>query len=148
MTPSPHARTASVPTPAGGAGEVRRPRSTLRRILAAAICLAFVLVPASSLAAGSGGARKARVATAANVEPMDAVATSLPPAVAAILRGSGLPAKSFAFDVRAVDGIDAKPLLPFHAEEPFLLASTTKVVTSLAALELLGPRHRWRTSAY
>ena len=32
--------------------------------------------------------------------------------------------------------------------EPFLLASTTKVVTSLAALDLLGPRHRWRTSAY
>ena len=148
MTASPHAPTASVPRPAGGAAEARRARHSLRRILAAAICLAFVLVPASSHSKGSRGAAKTQVATAANVEPTDAAAGSLPPAVAAILRGSGLPAKSFAFDVRPVDGIDAKPLLAFHAEQPFLLASTTKVVTSLAALELLGPRHRWRTSAY
>jgi hypothetical protein len=83
-----------------------------------------------------------------DVEPKGAAAGALPPAVAAILRGSGLPTKSFAFDVRAVDGIDASPLVAFHAEQPFLLASTTKVVTSLAALDLLGPRHRWRTSAY
>ncbi|MEO5843568.1 MAG: D-alanyl-D-alanine carboxypeptidase, partial [Caldimonas sp.] len=61
---------------------------------------------------------------------------------------SGLPAKSFAFDVRPVDGAGAAPLVAFHAEQSFLLASTTKVVTSLAALDLLGPRHRWRTSAY
>ena len=29
-----------------------------------------------------------------------------------------------------------------------LLASTAKLVTSLAALDLLGPQHRWRTTAY
>ncbi len=29
-----------------------------------------------------------------------------------------------------------------------LLASTAKLVTSLAALDLLGPQHRWRTAAY
>ena len=60
----------------------------------------------------------------------------------------GLPAKSFAFDVRPVDVGDAPSLLAFHADQPFLLASTTKVVTSLAALDLLGPDHRWRTTAF
>ena len=112
------------------------------------ICLAFVLVPTSALSARPhGAAAKARAATNADDAPKGA-AGALPPAVAAILRGSGLPTTSFAFDVRAVDGIDAAPLVAFHAEQPFLLASTTKVVTSLAALDLLGPRHRWRTSAY
>jgi D-alanyl-D-alanine carboxypeptidase/D-alanyl-D-alanine-endopeptidase (penicillin-binding protein 4) len=75
-------------------------------------------------------------------------ADALPPAVSAILRSSGLPATSFALDVLPVDGADTAPLLAWHAERPFLLASTTKVVTSLAALDLLGPTHRWRTSAY
>jgi D-alanyl-D-alanine carboxypeptidase/D-alanyl-D-alanine-endopeptidase (penicillin-binding protein 4) len=35
-----------------------------------------------------------------------------------------------------------------NAERPFLLASTTKLVTSLAALDLLGSEHRWQTSAH
>jgi D-alanyl-D-alanine carboxypeptidase/D-alanyl-D-alanine-endopeptidase (penicillin-binding protein 4) len=73
---------------------------------------------------------------------------SLPPDVAAILRASGLPASSFAFAVRSVDAGEAPPLLAHNAERPFLLASTTKLVTSLAALDLLGPQHRWLTSAY
>jgi len=82
-------------------------------------------------------ARKAAVAPGAD---------ALPAAVSAILRSSGLPATSFALDVRPVDG--AAPLVAWHAERSFLLASTTKVVTSLAALDLLGPAHRWKTTAY
>jgi len=144
MTSSPHARPA-LPEAAATRGAARAPpaRPSLRRIVAAAVCLAFVLIPASALSARSRDAGKAQ-APSADVESKGA----LPPAVAAILRGSGLPSKSFAFDVRSVDGVDAKSLLAFHSEQPFLLASTTKVVTSVAALDLLGPRHRWRTSAY
>ncbi len=96
------------------------------RIRAVVLSLGLLLAAADSLAAGD----------------------ALPAAVAAILRGSGLPAKSFAFDVRAVDGADAAPLLAYHADQAVLLASTMKVVTSLAALDLLGPGHRWRTTAY
>ena len=149
MTSLPHKR-AAAPTEAGsrGGADAPPPRPSLRRIVAAAICLAFVLVPVSALSARSQGAANARSVTSADVEPTGAPAGALPPAVAAILRGSGLPTKSFAFDVRAVDGIGAAPLVAFHADQPFLLASTTKVVTSLAALDLLGPRHSWRTSAY
>lgn len=123
------------------------PRPSARRLHVAALCLALALLPTSALAARAHGGAKARVASGA-APTRGAASATLPPAVAAILRGSGLPANSFAFDVRPVDGADPASLVAFHAEQPFLLASTTKVVTSLAALDLLGPRHRWRTSAY
>jgi D-alanyl-D-alanine carboxypeptidase/D-alanyl-D-alanine-endopeptidase (penicillin-binding protein 4) len=74
-------------------------------------------------------------------------AAPVPAAVAAALRGSGLPLASFGIDVRAVDGQADGDLVVVNAERPFLLASTTKLVTSLAALDLLGPEHRWRTGA-
>ena len=74
-------------------------------------------------------------------------AAPMPAAVASALRSSGLPLASFGIDVRAVDGNAADDLVALNAEQPFLLASTTKLVTSLAALDLLGPEHRWRTGA-
>ena len=150
MTSPPHARCAS-PIESGSLSGADAPhaRPALRGIVAVAIFLTFVVLPTSALSAHAQGAAKARPATTSdNVEPKGAAAGALPPAVAAILRGSGLPTKSFAFDVRSVDGIGVSPLVAFHAEQPFLLASTTKVVTSLAALDLLGAGHRWRTSAY
>jgi len=75
-------------------------------------------------------------------------ASNLPPAVTAILRASGVPTRSFAFDVHSVEADNVAPLLELNADQPFLLASTAKLVTSLAALDLLGPQHRWRTTAY
>ena len=71
----------------------------------------------------------------------------LPPAVAALLDRSGLPRSSFGIEVRAVDIGEPVELIALNADEPFLLASTTKLVTSLAALDLLGPGHRWKTHA-
>jgi D-alanyl-D-alanine carboxypeptidase/D-alanyl-D-alanine-endopeptidase (penicillin-binding protein 4) len=102
------------------------------RALGVALCTASLLAAHDPVEA-----RKAAVAPGAD---------ALPAAVSAILRSSGLPATSFALDVRPVDG--AAPLVAWHAERSFLLASTTKVVTSLAALDLLGPAHRWKTNAY
>ncbi len=130
-------------------------RAMVRRALGVALCLCFVLEPASVLAAGTHVTSKPSPGRSTKV-PVPAVkaaahggtAIALPPAVSAILRGSGLPAKSFALDVRSVDGADAPPLLAFNADQSFLLGSTTKLVTSLAALDLLGPQHRWRTTAY
>src|SRR5215212_9639869 len=75
-------------------------------------------------------------------------APPMPPAVAAALRNSGLPLSSFGIDVRAVDAGSAHELIALNAEQPFLLASTTKLVTSLAALDLLGVEHRWHTGAF
>ncbi|HKX39783.1 MAG TPA: D-alanyl-D-alanine carboxypeptidase/D-alanyl-D-alanine-endopeptidase [Burkholderiaceae bacterium] len=76
------------------------------------------------------------------------VATSgMPGPVAGAIGASGLPLKSFGFYAQEVGGSE-RTLAALNAETPYMMASTTKVVTSLAALDLLGPYYRWRTSAY
>ena len=85
-------------------------------------------------------------------------AQPMAPEVMAAMRDSGVPLKSFGFYARSVEGGDkpdrsdsgqpAKPLASLNAEQTFWLASTTKVVTSLAALDLLGPTHLWPLSAH
>ncbi|WP_280155321.1 D-alanyl-D-alanine carboxypeptidase [Piscinibacter sp. XHJ-5] len=75
-------------------------------------------------------------------------APALPTEVAKALGASGLPLASFGFDVRPVDAGAPTPLATLNAERPFTLGSTAKIVTSLAALDLLGEAHRWRTEAY
>jgi len=122
------------------------------RILLAFLCAVLALEAPEALAARSGSAAKAAPGRAAKAPGPGRAApgatNGLPAAVAAILGRSGLPAKSFGFEVRPVESGDVAPLLSFHADQPFLLASTAKLVTSLAALDLLGPQHRWRTAAY
>ena len=108
--------------------------------LAAALSLCLAVEPTVVLAAPSDSARQ---------RPARARTTSaLPAAVTSILRTSGLPESSFGLHVRSVESTDPPPLLALNAERSFLLASTTKLVTSLAALDVLGPEHRWRTSAH
>ena len=41
-----------------------------------------------------------------------------------------------------------KPLIQHNVQEPFIPASTIKIVTSLAALEILGPHYRYKTEFY
>jgi D-alanyl-D-alanine carboxypeptidase/D-alanyl-D-alanine-endopeptidase (penicillin-binding protein 4) len=72
----------------------------------------------------------------------------VPPAVAKALAASGLPLSSFGFDVRPVEGDATSALASLNADRPFTLGSTAKIVTSLAALDLLGETHRWRTEAF
>jgi len=71
----------------------------------------------------------------------------LPPAVRATLQRSGLPLASFGVYARPVDGDETAPLASLNAEQAYVLASTTKLVTSFAALDLLGAEHRWQTRA-
>lgn len=61
-------------------------------------------------------------------------------------RGCGLPLSSVGVVAQAVDAL--VPLVSLNPEKPFQLASTAKLVTSMAALELLGPQFRWRTMAF
>lgn len=70
----------------------------------------------------------------------------LPDPVVAALGRLGLPLGSLGLFVQAVD--QPLPLLSLNAEQPFMLASTAKVVTTLAAFDLLGPAYRWRTEAH
>jgi D-alanyl-D-alanine carboxypeptidase/D-alanyl-D-alanine-endopeptidase (penicillin-binding protein 4) len=73
-------------------------------------------------------------------------ATDLPPAVASAIQASGLPPKSFGLYAQEVIG--ERTAFALNADQPYTMASTTKIVTSLAALDLLGPYYRWRTSAF
>ena len=97
-------------------------------------------------------------AIAALVGPLARAADPMPSEVMAAMRDSGVPLKSFGFYARPVeraDGFDRsesgpliKPLASLNAEQTFWLASTTKVVTSLAALDLLGPGYLWPLRAH
>ena len=71
---------------------------------------------------------------------------ALPPEVQRAWAGTGLPISSLGVYVRQVD--EPRPTLALNAEAPYVLASTAKIVTSLAALGLLGPHWRWRTHAF
>ncbi len=69
----------------------------------------------------------------------------LPDQVVQALGNTGVPVGQIGVFVQAVD--QPLPLLALNAEDKFVLASTAKVVTTLAALDLLGPTYRWRTEA-
>ncbi len=74
------------------------------------------------------------------------MATSVPPQLEMITTGHGLPGGSYAFVVHE-KGQD-RPLLSINADKPMNPASAIKVVTTLAALEELGPAYHWRTDVY
>ena len=85
----------------------------------------------------------ALVSTMALVLPGHAAAP--PPALTAALKEAGIPARSFAL---VVQGVDAEhPLLSINARQAMNPASAMKLLTTYAALELLGPAYTWRTEA-
>ncbi|MFM2346027.1 MAG: D-alanyl-D-alanine carboxypeptidase/D-alanyl-D-alanine-endopeptidase [Pseudomonadota bacterium] len=70
----------------------------------------------------------------------------LPAPLRQMLEASGLPLESFGLHMQPLDGGAA--VLSWQAGRAFVLASTSKLLTSMAALDLLGPGYRWRTRAY
>jgi D-alanyl-D-alanine carboxypeptidase/D-alanyl-D-alanine-endopeptidase (penicillin-binding protein 4) len=75
-----------------------------------------------------------------------AFAQSLPPDVIEALTRAGIPASAAGIYVQEVDG--NMPPITLNALEPLNPASTMKLVTTNAGLELLGPAFRWKTQAY
>ncbi len=75
-----------------------------------------------------------------------ATAQSLPPAVELALKRAQVPLASVSAYVQDVDG--ARPLLAYNAARAMNPASTMKLLTTYAALELLGPTYTWKTEAY
>jgi D-alanyl-D-alanine carboxypeptidase/D-alanyl-D-alanine-endopeptidase (penicillin-binding protein 4) len=61
------------------------------------------------------------------------------------MRATGLPSSAFAVVVQPLQGNGVH--FSFNAETPMSPASTLKLVTTYAALDLLGPAYRWRTEA-
>jgi len=77
--------------------------------------------------------------------PAVAYSAPLPPAVGNALREAGIAPQDVAIVVRGVDA--GAPLLSHNARQAMNPASTMKLVTTYAGLELLGPAYRWKTEA-
>lgn len=71
---------------------------------------------------------------------------TLPRAVARAFLDAGVPLHHVAVVVQRSGA--ARPLFAHLPDEPMNPASTMKLVTTFAALELLGPDYRWRTEAW
>lgn len=75
-----------------------------------------------------------------------AVAGGLPPEVLKALKTAQIPAANVALVVQPVDA--ASPLLAHNARSAMNPASVMKLVTTYAALDLLGPAWTWKTGAW
>jgi len=72
--------------------------------------------------------------------------TQLPPPVRSALASAGIPADAVGLYLRELGA--PSPALAHNASRPMNPASTVKLVTSYAALDLLGPSFTWKTEAY
>ena len=77
--------------------------------------------------------------------PTSAISAELPAPVTAALKEAGIPLQSIGVVVQGVDS--ATPLIRHNAVQPMNPASAMKLVTTYAALELLGPAYTWKTEA-
>jgi D-alanyl-D-alanine carboxypeptidase/D-alanyl-D-alanine-endopeptidase (penicillin-binding protein 4) len=73
-------------------------------------------------------------------------ASDFPAPVAQALKSAGIPQGATALWVAEVDA--GKPRLAVNARTALNPASTMKLVTTYAALDLLGPAYVWKTEAY
>jgi D-alanyl-D-alanine carboxypeptidase/D-alanyl-D-alanine-endopeptidase (penicillin-binding protein 4) len=73
-------------------------------------------------------------------------ADDLPASVAQALKAAGIPPSASAAWVRDVDAV--APRLAVNARAALNPASTMKLVTTYAALDLLGPAYTWKTEAH
>jgi len=73
-------------------------------------------------------------------------AASLPPSVLAALRQAHIPLADIGVEVREANA--RKPLISINATQPMNPASTMKLLTTYAGLELLGPAYTWKTEAW
>ncbi|PKO88578.1 MAG: D-alanyl-D-alanine carboxypeptidase/D-alanyl-D-alanine-endopeptidase [Betaproteobacteria bacterium HGW-Betaproteobacteria-10] len=77
---------------------------------------------------------------------LSASADDLPPAVLNALQTAQIPVASVAVVVQPVDS--TTPLISHNAAQPMNPASVMKLVTTYAALDLLGPAFTWKTGAW
>ncbi len=106
-------------------------------VMAAVVAITITLPPARASAAEANSA----------LSPLP----PLPQTVAKLLRKYRIPATAVSLEVRELGGgaVPAPPLLPLlshNAETARNPASLIKLLTTLAALELLGPGYQWETA--
>lgn len=79
----------------------------------------------------------------ADEAPKDVRGPKLPLAVVDLLTRAQIPHESVALVVREVSAPDAR--ISHNADKPMNPASVIKLLTTYAALEMLGPAHKWKT---
>ncbi|WP_087691649.1 D-alanyl-D-alanine carboxypeptidase/D-alanyl-D-alanine-endopeptidase [Pandoraea sp. PE-S2R-1] len=125
-------------------------RSAAVAVARAAGCAAFAVAVAMSAPAQAKPA-KHKMPKVPAAAPS---ATPLPAPLARLLAASKVPAGHVSVIVAKVDnplqtrGRLAAPLISMNAKVPRNPASTMKLVTTIAALDTLGPDYRWRTQAF
>ncbi len=77
---------------------------------------------------------------------LNAFAARLPESVRNELGKAGIPLDAVAIEVRRRGS--SRPLISLNARRPMNPASTMKLLTTYAGLEMLGPAYRWKTEAY
>ncbi len=77
---------------------------------------------------------------------MPATAAGVPAVVTGALKQAGIPLENVAIIVQQVD--KTKPLVAHNPTRPMNPASTMKLLTTYAGLELLGPAYTWKTEIY
>lgn len=73
-------------------------------------------------------------------------AHALPGSVMQSLKEAGIPLAGVAIEVREVGA--RRPLISLNATRPMNPASAMKLLTTYAALDMLGPAYQWKTEAY
>ena len=82
---------------------------------------------------------------AAAAQAAEVAESQLPPSVAAALKAAAIPVTAVAIHVQEAGA--SAPKLTINASQAMNPASLMKLVTTFAALELLGPAYSWRTEA-
>lgn len=75
----------------------------------------------------------------------NALSAELPPAFTQALKNAGIPLRSVSIVIQSVDGGPA--LIRHNSQQSMNPASTMKLLTTYAALDLLGPAYTWKTEA-
>ena len=75
-----------------------------------------------------------------------AAAANLPEPVNEALKRAGIPPSSVAIVVQQTQA--GRPVISHNARQAMNPASTMKLLTTFAGLEILGPAYRWKTEAY